>query len=216
MIDLDHFKLINDQFGHDAGDAVLVEVARAIRGALRPDDFCARMGGEEFCVLLADIDTDAELVEVTERVRQAIELVRPAAFPAVNVTASVGALRVPTGLPVAGRAALGRPGALPRQGRRPKPRPARRVSYISHRSLSEVQTLTGRRFMPLAASHVSRSSFSALNIAGEGTLPLSASSSAGRNVRNGRSMAMTSTFQQENAAGWLKGMGRLADDPDGI
>ena len=58
------------------------------------------MGGEEFCVLLADIGTDAELLEVTERVRQAIELVRPAAFPMVNVTASVGALRVPPGLPV--------------------------------------------------------------------------------------------------------------------
>jgi diguanylate cyclase (GGDEF)-like protein len=100
MIDLDHFKLINDQFGHDAGDAVLVEVARAIRGALRPGDFCARMGGEEFCVLLADIGTDEELLEVTERVRQAIEVVRSAAFPMVKVTASVGAMRVRPGLPV--------------------------------------------------------------------------------------------------------------------
>ena len=72
MIDLDHFKLINDQFGHEAGDAVLVDVAQAILGALRPDDFCARMGGEEFCVLLANIGTDAELLEVTERVRGAI------------------------------------------------------------------------------------------------------------------------------------------------
>ncbi|HLZ28749.1 MAG TPA: GGDEF domain-containing protein [Chloroflexota bacterium] len=97
MIDLDHFKLINDQFGHDAGDAVLVHVAHAIRGILGPDDFCARMGGEEFCVLLADIGTDADLLEVTERVRNAIAVVRPEAFPRVNVTASVGALRVPPG-----------------------------------------------------------------------------------------------------------------------
>jgi diguanylate cyclase (GGDEF)-like protein len=100
MLDLDHFKLINDQFGHDAGDAVLVEVARAIRVALRPDDFCARMGGEEFCVLLADIGTDDELLEVTQRIRQAIEVMQTRAFPMVNVTASIGALRVPLGLPV--------------------------------------------------------------------------------------------------------------------
>jgi diguanylate cyclase (GGDEF)-like protein len=101
MIDLDHFKSINDRFGHDAGDAVLIEVARAIREALRPGDFCARMGGEEFCVLLAEIGTDEQLLEVTEGMRHAIAAVRTALFPAVSVTASMGALRVPLGLPVA-------------------------------------------------------------------------------------------------------------------
>jgi diguanylate cyclase (GGDEF)-like protein len=100
MIDLDHFKQINDQYGHDAGDAVLVAVARAIRDALRPGDFCARMGGEEFCVVLAEIETDAKLLEVTELVRQAIEAARPAALPTVSVTASVGALRLTRDLPV--------------------------------------------------------------------------------------------------------------------
>jgi diguanylate cyclase (GGDEF)-like protein len=100
MIDLDHFKMINDQFGHDAGDAVLVEVAQAIRTALRPDDFCARMGGEEFCVLLADVGTDAELLDVLERVRRAVEIARPATFPMVKVTASIGAIRVRPDLPV--------------------------------------------------------------------------------------------------------------------
>jgi diguanylate cyclase (GGDEF)-like protein len=100
MIDLDHFKQINDQYGHDAGDAVLVAVARAIRDALRPGDFCARMGGEEFCVVLADIETNEKLLEVTEGVRLAIEATRPAAFPTVSVTASIGALRLTRDLPV--------------------------------------------------------------------------------------------------------------------
>jgi diguanylate cyclase (GGDEF)-like protein len=100
MIDLDHFKQINDRFGHDAGDAVLVAVAQAIHAALPPGDFCARMGGEEFCVLLAQIDTDDKLREITERMRAAIEVARPAAFPTVSVTASIGALRLTRGLPV--------------------------------------------------------------------------------------------------------------------
>ena len=92
------FRLATKNAG--AGDAVLVAVARAIRHALRPGDFCARMGGEEFCVVLAEIETDAKLLEVTERVREAIEATRPAAFPTVSVTASVGALRLTHGLSV--------------------------------------------------------------------------------------------------------------------
>jgi diguanylate cyclase (GGDEF)-like protein len=101
MLDLDHFKMINDRYGHDTGDAVLVEVARVLRVALRPGDFCARMGGEEFCLLLADIGSHEELLVATERLRQSLEKVRPAGFPMVTVTASIGALRVPDGLPVA-------------------------------------------------------------------------------------------------------------------
>ncbi len=52
LIDLDHFKQINDRFGHDAGDQVLKEVARRIAGSLREVDLAARYGGEEFAVLL--------------------------------------------------------------------------------------------------------------------------------------------------------------------
>jgi diguanylate cyclase (GGDEF)-like protein/PAS domain S-box-containing protein len=54
FIDLDRFKLVNDTAGHAAGDALLKRVALAIKGACRPDDFCARVGGDEFVVLLAD------------------------------------------------------------------------------------------------------------------------------------------------------------------
>jgi diguanylate cyclase (GGDEF)-like protein/PAS domain S-box-containing protein len=54
FIDLDRFKLVNDNAGHAAGDALLKRVALAIKGACRPDDFTARVGGDEFVVLLSD------------------------------------------------------------------------------------------------------------------------------------------------------------------
>lgn len=52
MLDLDHFKQVNDKWGHPAGDDVLVEVVRRIRGLLRKTDLLARYGGEEFAILL--------------------------------------------------------------------------------------------------------------------------------------------------------------------
>ncbi|NMG31624.1 sensor domain-containing diguanylate cyclase [Aromatoleum evansii] len=71
MIDFDHFKSINDRYGHPGGDAVLVEGCRRIRGALRSYDSLGRYGGEEFMVLLPDIGRDAA-VAVARRVRQAV------------------------------------------------------------------------------------------------------------------------------------------------
>ena len=59
MIDLDHFKQINDSHGHDAGDRALVFVGRALQAAVRPGDLVGRFGGEEFCVLITHADNDA-------------------------------------------------------------------------------------------------------------------------------------------------------------
>ncbi|MEP7300001.1 MAG: GGDEF domain-containing protein [Caldimonas sp.] len=59
MIDLDHFKQINDRRGHDAGDRALLFVARALQAAVRPGDLVGRYGGEEFCVLMTHADADA-------------------------------------------------------------------------------------------------------------------------------------------------------------
>jgi diguanylate cyclase (GGDEF)-like protein len=69
--DLDHFKKINDAYGHSAGDQVLVSVAESMQSALRSDDMIARYGGEEFVCLLPDTDAP-EAVAVAERLRQAI------------------------------------------------------------------------------------------------------------------------------------------------
>ena len=71
MIDLDHFKTVNDTFGHPVGDLVLVETARRIRGSSRAGDLIARIGGEEFLMLLPDTD-GATALAVAERVRSAV------------------------------------------------------------------------------------------------------------------------------------------------
>ena len=67
MIDLDYFKNVNDIHGHAAGDELLRQVARTLRRAVRPSDIVARTGGDEFAILLADVNQE-QLVEVAQRV----------------------------------------------------------------------------------------------------------------------------------------------------
>lgn len=69
MLDLDHFKRVNDSYGHAAGDAVLVAFAEILRGALRRMDWVGRLGGEEFAVLLPDSSLD-DAAKLAERLRQ--------------------------------------------------------------------------------------------------------------------------------------------------
>lgn len=72
MLDLDHFKSVNDRFGHAAGDAVLVHFARLCQSELRDNDLCARLGGEEFAILL--ISCDASLARLfAERIREKVD-----------------------------------------------------------------------------------------------------------------------------------------------
>ncbi len=90
MIDLDHFKEINDTFGHSAGDHVLREVARVLSAALRKSDLIGRYGGEEFCVLLPEIDLE-EARAAAERLRQEVfNLQIPTLKGTAAVTASLG------------------------------------------------------------------------------------------------------------------------------
>lgn len=93
LLDIDHFKALNDEFGHAAGDETLVEVVQRIRTALRTDDVLCRHGGEEFTIVLPDTDLEGAHV-VAEKVRLAVAKgpwrYRP-------VTASIGvATSIPT------------------------------------------------------------------------------------------------------------------------
>jgi diguanylate cyclase (GGDEF)-like protein len=67
MIDIDHFKRVNDVHGHTVGDEVLSRAARRIEVALRPGDLCARYGGEEFCILLPEVDA-ASAARIAQRI----------------------------------------------------------------------------------------------------------------------------------------------------
>lgn len=86
LLDVDHFKGFNDTFGHPAGDDVLRQIALAIRTCCRSTDLPARLGGEEFAVLLPGTDIGGALV-LAERIRHAIEA---GPWPLRPVTASIG------------------------------------------------------------------------------------------------------------------------------
>jgi diguanylate cyclase (GGDEF)-like protein len=90
FLDVDFFKKVNDTYGHQAGDQVLVAVANVIREQLRNNDVLARYGGEEFVALLANID-EAMAVDIAERIRKKIKaLAIEAQNDVVSVTISIG------------------------------------------------------------------------------------------------------------------------------
>jgi diguanylate cyclase (GGDEF)-like protein len=90
MIDLDHFKRINDSYGHEVGDRVLVEVAAILRQTVRQYDLVIRHGGEEFLLLLPLAGID-EAGEVAERMRQRVEAFKmPCCHDTITFTISIG------------------------------------------------------------------------------------------------------------------------------
>ncbi|MBC8087910.1 MAG: GGDEF domain-containing protein, partial [Phycisphaerae bacterium] len=97
MIDLDHFKRVNDSYGHLVGDDVLRDVAALLTATIRTTDMVARYGGEEFLVLLPETD-DAGAETFAERIRAAIEshdFGGRADQPGLSLTTSVGVATFP-------------------------------------------------------------------------------------------------------------------------
>lgn len=91
IADADHFKTINDTYGHMAGDAALCEIASALRKAIRGRDIAGRIGGEEFGIYLAGVG-GAEAEVIAERIRRAVEAIpfSPAPDTTAHLTVSIG------------------------------------------------------------------------------------------------------------------------------
>lgn len=89
LLDVDHFKAVNDLRGHAAGDAVLQQVVQRITRELRKTDACGRYGGEEFLIVVPDT-TEPRLLEVAERLRLAVAVTNMGPADDIPVTASFG------------------------------------------------------------------------------------------------------------------------------
>ncbi|WP_020587420.1 GGDEF domain-containing protein [Desulfobacter curvatus] len=97
MFDLDHFKSVNDTYGHLGGDEVLKEVSRVVRRNIRTEDLLARYGGEEFIAILPETD-QAHAIELADRLRQKIFALRiPFNNRTIRVTASFGVAQLGDG-----------------------------------------------------------------------------------------------------------------------
>lgn len=87
LVDIDHFKKVNDTYGHPVGDVVLKSLAQILQNTIRKSDYACRWGGEEFVLLMPETDLDAA-VEKAEAVRKAVEVF---SFPEVGqLTVSFG------------------------------------------------------------------------------------------------------------------------------
>ena len=90
FIDLDHFKSINDRLGHQAGDELLIDIAKRLQASARPNDTVARLGGDEFTILLQDIHHREEAISVSERIQKSLTEPFVTKGSAITVTASIG------------------------------------------------------------------------------------------------------------------------------
>jgi diguanylate cyclase len=90
LIDVDHFKKINDQHGHLAGDSVLKHLGRIMLSCVREQDIVGRFGGDEFCVILRDVEPEQAKL-ILERIRATAELLGVSGMPELAMTLSIGA-----------------------------------------------------------------------------------------------------------------------------
>ncbi|WP_428910778.1 EAL domain-containing protein [Niallia sp. Krafla_26] len=96
FIDLDNFKPINDQWGHDTGDLVLKEAANKIRSVIRPTDIVARLGGDEFVVLLKDVQDEEDAVTIAQRLLVQFQNPINKSGQEYSLTCSIGVAHYPS------------------------------------------------------------------------------------------------------------------------
>ena len=90
LVDLDHFKLVNDRHGHQAGDRLLQAVAAAMLNRLRKTDFLARVGGDEFALIFDRVDSDADPLELATKLIERVTQTGVALYPDCDLGASAG------------------------------------------------------------------------------------------------------------------------------
>jgi diguanylate cyclase len=96
MLDIDHFKKVNDTLGHPVGDRVLCEIGSLLKNSVRKKDTVARYGGEEFILILPDANVEASSM-IAERIRQSVEKTSFEAGQAqINLTVSIGISNLPS------------------------------------------------------------------------------------------------------------------------
>lgn len=95
FIDLDNFKSINDQWGHDAGDLVIIEAAKKIKAAIRHSDLAARLGGDEFIVMLKDLQDDQATTTIVKRILKNFETPISVLGKEIMLTCSIGVANYP-------------------------------------------------------------------------------------------------------------------------
>jgi diguanylate cyclase (GGDEF)-like protein/PAS domain S-box-containing protein len=95
FIDLDNFKSINDQWGHDVGDLVLKEAAKRIRSVIRPTDIAARFGGDEFVVMLKDVQDEGGVISVVQRMLNQFQNPINESGQDYTLTCSIGVVHYP-------------------------------------------------------------------------------------------------------------------------
>lgn len=90
FIDLDRFKVVNDSLGHDSGDHLLMQMAKRLRGCLRPEDTVARLGGDEFVILFEDLVSANDGLRVAERISESMKVPFPLNGQEIFTTCSMG------------------------------------------------------------------------------------------------------------------------------
>ena len=90
LVNVDDFKKVNDSYGYNAGDDVLVEIARVLRSCVRNEDICARWSGEEFMILLPETDADSSLPVANKILESMCMTEFKANKPGIHITVSIG------------------------------------------------------------------------------------------------------------------------------